>query len=261
MTSEEAPVTRSSSVTAGGELVKRALDVAVAAIALVVLSPILLLMATVIWAQDYRSPFYIAARAARGGGTFRMVKFRSMTVGADRSGVDSTSANDSRITSVGRFLRRYKLDELPQLWNVLCGQMSFVGPRPQVIREVELYTPVERQLLDARPGITDLASIVFADEGDILGPYADPDIAYNQLVRPWKSRLGLLYVRHASATLDVRIVWLTLVALVSRGRALAGVAALLEHLDADAATLEVSRRRAPLQPAVPPGASTVVVRR
>ena len=183
---------------------KRLLDIVVSAGALIVLSPLLLVVATAVWLQDFHSPFYIAPRVARGNGTFRMVKFRSMTVGADRTGVDSTSASDSRITAVGRTIRAYKLDELVQLWNVLKGDMSLVGPRPQVRRDADLYTDVERGLLTARPGITDLASIVFSDEGDILKDEADPDLAYNQLIRPWKSRLGLLYVNHQSVRLDLR---------------------------------------------------------
>ncbi len=122
---------------------KRLLDVVVSATALIALSPILLAAGVAVWLQDFRSPFYVAPRVARGGGTFTMVKFRSMTVGADRTGVDSTSAGDARITAVGRFLRAYKLDELMQLWNVLTGDMSLVGPRPQVRREYDLYTGAE----------------------------------------------------------------------------------------------------------------------
>src|SRR5438552_15194914 len=165
---------------------KRALDVLVSGSALILLSPLLLIVAVAVWLQDFRSPFYIAPRVARGGGTFKMVKFRSMTVGADRTGVDSTSANDARITAVGRFLRAYKLDELMQLWNVFIGDMSVVGPRPQVRREVDIYTDAERELLTVQPGITDIASIVFSDEGDILKDAAEPDLMYNQLIRPWK---------------------------------------------------------------------------
>ena len=99
---------------------------------------------------------------------FRMVKLRSMVINADASGVNSTSNTDTRITAVGRFIRKFKLDELMQLWNVLIGDMSLVGPRPNVRSETDMYTPVERKLLTVRPGITDLASIVFSDEGEIL---------------------------------------------------------------------------------------------
>ena len=126
-----------------------------------------------------------------------MVKFRTMIPDAVEAGVSSTAAGDPRITRVGRILRRAKLDELPQLWNVLTGEMSLVGPRPQVEPEAALYTAEERRMLEVRPGITDLASIVFADEGEILAGAADPDLLYNQIIRPWKSRLALLYLERA----------------------------------------------------------------
>ena len=139
--------------------------------------------------------------------------------------------------------------------------MSLVGPRPQVAREVQIYSPVERTLLDVRPGITDLASIVFADEGDILAGRPDPDLAYNQLIRPWKSRLGLLYVRQRSLRLDLELIWLTALALASRARALAGVQRMLARLDADAQIRRVARREDPLVPYPPPGASAIVTAR
>ena len=111
-----------------------------------------------------------------------------MIINADSSGVDSTSATDSRITSIGHVIRRFKLDELTQLWNVFLGDMSLVGPRPNVRKETDLYTIPEKLLLTVRPGITDISSIIFSDEGDILANKKDPDLAYNQLIRPWKSR-------------------------------------------------------------------------
>ena len=123
-----------------------------------------------------------------------MLKFRTMIPDAWKSGVNSTAAGDRRITRVGALLRKAKLDELPQLWNVLKGDMSLVGPRPQVRAETDLYTSEERRMHSIRPGVTDLASIVFADEGEILAGSADPDLLYNQIIRPWKSRLALLYV-------------------------------------------------------------------
>jgi lipopolysaccharide/colanic/teichoic acid biosynthesis glycosyltransferase len=240
---------------------KRLFDLIIATAALVVLSPLLLVLSLAIWLQDFRPPLYVAPRVGRGGSIFRMVKFRSMTVGADRTGVDSTSADDHRITAVGAFLRACKLDELPQLWNVFAGEMSLVGPRPQVTREVELYTEVERTLLGVRPGITDFSSIVFADEGEILKGRSDPDLAYNQLIRPWKSRLSLLYVRHQSVRLDLELIFLTAVALGSRARALAGIQRILARLGADPLTQRVARRDEPLRPFPPPGADAVVAAR
>jgi lipopolysaccharide/colanic/teichoic acid biosynthesis glycosyltransferase len=237
---------------------KRILDIAVAAAGLVVTAPVLVPVLVATWAQDRRSPFYVADRVARDGGTFRMVKVRSMVVGADKSGVDSTAANDRRITRVGAFARRFKLDELPQLWNVLKGDMSLVGPRPNVPRDVALYTEQERRLLTVRPGITDLSSIVFADEGQILEGAADPDLDYNQRIRPYKSRLGLLLLDHETLALDLRIIGLTLAGTISRARALAGVMRILEELKADAVLCHVASRREPLRPYPPPGATEVV---
>ena len=123
-----------------------------------------------------------------------MVKIRSMIINADKTGVDSTSSDDMRITSVGKVIRKLKLDELSQLWNVLIGDMSLVGPRPNVKSETDLYTKIEKNLLNVKPGITDFSSIVFSDEGDILSGSDDPDLLYNQLIRPWKSRLSLFYI-------------------------------------------------------------------
>lgn len=237
---------------------KRAVDITASAAGLALVSPVLGAFALAIWLQDFRSPFYVAPRVGRGNATFKMVKLRSMTVGADRTGVDSTSADDRRITAVGRLLRAYKLDELSQLWNVLVGDMSLVGPRPNVEREVKLLTEVEREVLTVKPGITDLSSIVFSDEGEILAGRPDPDVSYHQLIRPWKSRLGLLYVRKQSLRLDLELVALTVVAIVSRPRALAGVQRILARLGADDQLRRVARRDEPLIPSPPPGANAVV---
>ena len=117
-----------------------------------------------------------------------------MSISADKNGVNSTSLNDARITPVGHKIRKYKLDEFTQLWNVLIGDMSLVGPRPNVLVDTNLYTKVERKLLTVRPGITDFSSIVFSDEGKILENKKDPNLSYNQFIRPWKSRLGLIYI-------------------------------------------------------------------
>ncbi|MBO6633385.1 MAG: sugar transferase [Rhizobiaceae bacterium] len=229
-------------------LAKRLLDILASAAGLVALSPILAVILFLVWCQDRQSPFFRGERAARGGGSFRMVKIRSMVIDADLSGVESTGAYDRRITQLGHFIRRWKLDELTQLWNVLKGEMSLVGPRPNTLREVAKYTPAERHLLDVRPGITDMASIVFSDEGDILKDAADPDDAYDKLIRPWKSRLGLVYVRHAGLLLDLKLIWLTLVAIADKPRALRGVVRELQRLGVDPDLIAASRREAPLVP-------------
>jgi lipopolysaccharide/colanic/teichoic acid biosynthesis glycosyltransferase len=237
---------------------KRALDIVASALGLAILSPLLALAALAIFLEDRHSPFFFGKRVARGGGRFRMVKFRSMVPNAWKTGVSSTSATDRRITRVGAILRRAKLDEFPQLWNVLTGDMSLVGPRPQVETDANLYTAEERHLLSVRPGITDLASIVFADEGDILSGAADPDLRYNQVIRPWKSRLGLLYVERRNFSVDLALIGLTLLSAVSRPRALAGIARILEHWDAPPTLLRVASRQSELLAWPPPGASEIV---
>lgn len=240
---------------------KRIFDLLASAVGLILASPVLLPVMFLVWRQDKHSPFYVAPRVGRGGGEFKMVKLRSMVINADKSGVDSTSANDRRITPVGHFIRRYKLDELTQLWNVLTGDMSLVGPRPNVKRETDLYTAAERQLLDVKPGITDFASIVFSDEGDILKDQADPDIAYNQLIRPGKGHLGLFYIAHRSLWVDIQLCFLTALAIVSKSRALDGIGRLLAQLGAPPDLIELAARRAPLKPAPPPGGDRIVTSR
>jgi lipopolysaccharide/colanic/teichoic acid biosynthesis glycosyltransferase len=240
---------------------KRVLDIVIASIGLLATSPVLVPVIVAVWAYDRHSPFYVAPRVGRDGRSFRMVKLRSMRVNADRTGVDSTSARDPRITPIGHLIRRYKLDELTQLWNVLIGDMSLVGPRPNVERETRLYTKEEQRLLTVKPGITDFASIVFADEGEILKNQADPDVAYNQLIRPWKSRLGNFYVERASVALDLQLVCLTALAIVSRDKALRGVHAALVRLRAPADLAQVALRRVSLEPLPPPGATEIVTSR
>ena len=237
---------------------KRLFDMVSSLIGLMIMSPVLLVFMFFVWIQDFRSPFYIAPRVGRYGETFGMVKLRSMIADADKSGVNSTAAGDMRITRVGHLIRRYKLDEFSQLWNVLMGQMSLVGPRPQVQRDVDLYTEEERHLIDARPGITDLSSIVFSDEGDILSGSEDPDLRYNQVIRPWKSRLGLLYIQKRTFLLDIYIILLTVIAIVSKSLALRGVQGILQKWDADARLIKAARRDEPLYPYPPPGSEEIV---
>lgn len=242
-------------------MIKRLFDIVVSLFGLIAASPILIPVIAAVWLQDFHSPFYIAPRVGKGGGLFRMIKLRSMVIGADKTGVDSTAAGDKRITGVGRFIRRYKLDELSQLWNVLKGDMSLVGPRPQVQRDVALYTAEERRLLSVKPGITDISSIVFADEGEILKGEPDPDLAYNQLIRPWKSRLGLLYIDHQSLVLDLRLIYLTAATILSRQRALDGIQKILNDLRADEMLKRVAERQEPLKSYPPPGAVEIVTQR
>lgn len=240
---------------------KRLFDIIAASTGLLLSAPVILPVMILVWRQDGFSPLYIAERVGVNGKPFSMIKLRSMIKNADRTGVDSTAANDTRITPMGSFIRRYKLDELTQLWNVLTGDMSLVGPRPNVKRETDLYTAVERRLLSVRPGITDFASIVFADEGEILKHHVDPDVAYHQLIRPGKSMLGLFYVDHNSLTDDLWICLVTVLAIVSRETALGAVQRRLRHLGAPASIVELASRQQALRPMPPPGASAIVTSR
>jgi len=239
-------------------MMKRLFDFLFSLFGLLVISPVLLVFVFLVWIQDFHSPFYVAPRVGKNGRLFEMVKLRSMVIGADKSGVNSTAAEDKRITAVGRLIRKFKLDEFTQLWNVLQGEMSLVGPRPQVRKDVELYTEEEKHLLDARPGITDFSSIVFSDEGDILAGVEDPDLLYNQIIRPWKSRLGLFYIANNSFALDIKLIVLTVFAIVSRPKALAGVVFLLRGLGANEQLIQVAGRKQSLLPYPPPGADAVV---
>ena len=239
----------------------RVLDLVAALLGLLVVSPILLPVIFLIWKQDYQSPFYISPRVGRNEKLFNSVKLRSMIVDADKSNVDSTSVNDLRITPIGHFLRRYKLDELTQLWNVLLGDMSFVGPRPNVQSETDLYTAIEKKLLSVRPGITDFSSIIFSDEGEILKNKEDPDLSYNQLIRPWKSRLGLVYIDNQSIFLDFKLIIYTLVTIVSKQMAIKWVGEQLESMEVDPLIVQVSRRTEELYPYPPPGMEEIVVSR
>lgn len=240
---------------------KRLFDIVGSSLGLLAASPILLPVIFLVWKQDGYSPFYVAPRVGRSGKPFKMVKLRSMIVNADKSGVDSTGSNDQRITKIGHFIRRYKLDELTQLWNVLLGDMSLVGPRPNVQRETDLYTTLERKLLSVKPGITDFASIVFSDEGEILKDASDPDIAYNQLIRPGKGYLGLFYIDHGSLWLDIRLCFYTVIAILSKEKALKGVCSILKSMGAEEGLVFLAKRSEPLKPMPPPGGVKIVTSR
>jgi lipopolysaccharide/colanic/teichoic acid biosynthesis glycosyltransferase len=192
---------------------KRAIDLLVAFVGLVILSPVLIAIALWVKTSSPGPVLYRGRRIGMNGEPFRMLKFRTMVANADKIGGSSTADDDARLTTAGRFLRRYKLDELPQLINVLVGDMSFVGPRPQVEWAVNLYTPEERSLLSVRPGITDFASLQFRNEGEILRGSTDPDRDYLEKIAPHKIRLGLYYVRNYSFTTDARILAATLLSL------------------------------------------------
>jgi lipopolysaccharide/colanic/teichoic acid biosynthesis glycosyltransferase len=187
-------------------IAKRTFDAALAALGLIVVSPVLAAIAIAIKTGSKGPLLYRGQRVGLDGVPFEMLKFRTMVVDADKIGGSSTPEDDPRVTPIGKKLRRYKLDELPQLLNVLKGDMSFVGPRPQVQWAVDLYTPEEREILRVRPGITDEASLKFSNEAEILKGSTDPDKDYIEKIHPEKMRLSLEYVRHRSFSGDLSII-------------------------------------------------------
>ena len=174
----------------------------------------LVVLSALIKAHDGGPVLYAGRRVGKDGKPFGMYKFRSMVLNADKIGGSSTPDDDPRITPIGRFLRRYKLDELPQFLNVLRGEMSIVGPRPQVQWAVDLYTPEQRQVLTVKPGITDYASVRFPNEGEILKGSTDPDRDYMEKIHPEKMRLSLEYVRNRSMRTDLQVIAQTALAIL-----------------------------------------------
>lgn len=195
---------------------KRAFDFISSLIGLILVSPVLLIIAILIKREDGGPIFYRGVRVGRFGKLFRIFKFRTMVVNAERLGGPSTADDDPRITKVGKFIRKFKLDELPQLINVLKGEMSVVGPRPEVQTYVDMFAEEEKAILSVRPGITDWASIWNPDEGAILAGSPDPEKTYMEKIRPEKIKLQLKYVRERSFWVDLKIILETLVTVFKR---------------------------------------------
>ncbi|WP_257307421.1 sugar transferase [Geothrix campi] len=195
----------------------RLFDFLGAVLGLTLLSPGLLLIAALIRLAEGGPVFYRQVRVGRGGRPFRIWKFRTMVVDADRIGRALTVSGDPRVTQTGAWLRRWKLDELPQLINVLTGEMGFVGPRPELPRYVALYTESQRRVLDLRPGITDLASIAYRHESDLLEGHDDPEAYYTGTILPDKIRINLDYAARAGIWRNVKVILATL-GLLAPGR-------------------------------------------
>ena len=208
--------TRHESVFIGRRTMKRLLDTTLALVTICVFGPLMLIIALWIKVTSPGPVLYRGRRVGRHNEAFWILKFRSMVVNAERLGGSSTSNNDARITAIGKILRKYKLDELPQCFNVLRGEMSIVGPRPEVQEYVDLYTEEEEAILELRPGITDWASIWNSDEGAILAHAEDPDRTYLEVIRPTKLKLQLLYARNHRVWVDCKIIASTLLKLVKK---------------------------------------------
>lgn len=191
-------------------MAKRLFDIVSSGIGLLCLAPVFVVMA--IWIKlDSRGPvFYRQTRVGRYGRDFRIFKFRSMRVGSDKGRQITVGERDPRITRFGYFIRRYKIDELPQLINVFLGDMSVVGPRPEVRKYVDLYSEEQRKVFQVRPGITDLASIKYRNENELLSQVDDPDTYYIDVIMPDKLAINLEYIRHQSFMGDIKIIFNTL---------------------------------------------------
>lgn len=195
---------------------KRLFDIISSGCGLIVLSPIFIVIA--IWVKlDSKGPvFYRQIRVGKDNKDFRLFKFRSMKIGADRQGLITVGGRDPRVTRSGYYIRKYKLDELPQLINVFIGDMSVVGPRPEVRKYVDLYTPEQMRVLSVRPGITDLASIRYRNENELLEIVDDPETYYREVIMQDKLKINLEYVDNRSFLGDIKLIFATLYAVVAK---------------------------------------------
>jgi len=191
-------------------MLKRLVDITLSSVALIILSPLFFVVAILIKLDSHGPVFFRGTRIGKDGSPFRIYKFRTMVDNAEKIGGPSTPADDPRLTKIGKILRRYNLDELPQFINVLNGEMSIVGPRPEVPQYVKIFTEEEREILTVRPGITDWASIWNPDEGAVLAGSDDPEKEYLEKIWPEKHRLELEYVQNHSLWIDFKIMFTTL---------------------------------------------------
>lgn len=194
---------------------KRIFDIVASGIGLILLSPLFVILAIWIKCDSIGPVFYKQVRVGRNNMDFQLFKFRSMRVGSDKKGLITVGGHDPRITRSGYYIRKYKLDEFPQLINVFKGDMSLVGPRPEIRKYVDMYTEEQMHVLDVRPGITDLASIRYRNENELLERVNDPDKYYVEVIMPDKLRINLEYVARHSFTFDIRLIFQTFRAIVS----------------------------------------------
>jgi lipopolysaccharide/colanic/teichoic acid biosynthesis glycosyltransferase len=208
---------------------------------------------------DRKTPFYVAPRIGKNGKAFKMIKLRTMIIDANSYPITVSADDDPRITQVGKWIRYFKVDEFAQILNVLNRSMNLVGPRPQIPQEVNNYADVEKQMLFVKPGITDIASLVFADQGKILEGAIDKYLLYAQIERPWKSRLGLLYVQHVSLWLDLRLIFYTFTNMFARSWTLKRLSKIVAKWPTDTPDLKliVARTKAPYAYPVP-GAKEII---
>lgn len=192
----------------------RFFDIVLSCLGLLLLSPLFVVVAVWIVIDNPGPIFYRQMRVGKDGKDFGLLKFRSMRIGADKESLITIGEHDSRITRAGYYIRKYKLDELPQLWNVLVGDMSLVGPRPEVRKYVDMYTDEQRLVLSVRPGITDYASIEYIDENRLLAQAEDPDRTYIEEIMPAKIALNMRYIEHQTLGEYLKIIFLTFVKII-----------------------------------------------
>jgi lipopolysaccharide/colanic/teichoic acid biosynthesis glycosyltransferase len=222
---------------------KRIFDLTVSGFFIIPLSVFLIPFLFLILLEDYGTPFYISKRAGKEGRPFKIVKLRTMVKDADKNNILSTKKGDKRITKIGKIIRKFKIDELSQIYNVFKGEMSFVGPRPNTYKwGVNLYTNKEKELLKIKPGITDFSSIIFSDENVILQNSINPDEDYNLIIRPWKSRFGLLYLEKNNFIVDISLILITLIAILNKLLALKLLVFLLRKINASKVLIKVAKR-------------------
>jgi len=196
--------------------VTRFFDIVLSITGLIVLAPVLLVLSLLVRFSSKGAVLYVQERTGRHGIPFRLYKFRSMRIGSDKKGLLTVGGRDPRITSVGYVLRKFKLDELPQLWNVLRGDMSLVGPRPEVEKYTRLYTTAQRRVLSIRPGITDPASIYYKNENEVLAQTTDPEHTYVNEIMPHKIALSMVYVEQPTLSAYFKYIFLTLFSIFKR---------------------------------------------
>ena len=203
-------------LSTGGNITKRAFDIVACMTAGLVLCPVWLCIGLMVACSSKGGAFYRQTRVGRNGKEFKLLKFRTMRKDADKIGGLITVGEDNRVTRVGRFLRKYKLDEFPQFLNIIKGDMSIVGPRPEVPKYVALYNERQRRVLSVRPGLTDYASIEYISENELLAQSADPDRTYIEEIMPAKLELNLKYIENQSVMEDLRLIFKTLFSIAKK---------------------------------------------
>jgi lipopolysaccharide/colanic/teichoic acid biosynthesis glycosyltransferase len=196
-------------------MAKRLFDILFSVLVLLIITPILVFISILIKIGSKGPVFFRQVRIGKGGKEFKIFKFRTMVLAAEKNGLLTIGGRDPRVTSIGYYLRKFKLDELPQFLNVFLGDMSIVGPRPEVKKYVEMYTQEQRKVLSVRPGITDYASILYKNENDVLATYPNPEKAYIEIVMPHKLKINLDYLANQSFWMDLKIIALTAKGVIS----------------------------------------------